>query len=349
MSITKQDQNYNLQFDMMRSLAVVGVLLIHTMNRYTMGSSVAPFFELITILFRPCIAIFLFLSGALFVLKPIDLKQLKKKIIRVVIPYLIFSLLALYYLNKLELFSVIANQPLLFIIDILFGNAYEIYYFAFIIVIMYLIGYLLSTNGRLAQYIIPILLLSYAINLIHTAYGYQLWNTITGEDLEQYSVYAYRSPFLWACFFITGMVYQQQHFQHYIDRWRSFIRMSWLLICTLYIILFFSPLPKPLSHGFHSPVGTVYALSTILFLLTFSVSSLKWSYLSERGYFIYLIHMFIIYGLLNFIYAMQLQMPSGPWMSLLSFVASLVLSPLLYELFYRALPPSKRWILGMHR
>lgn len=347
MSLTKQDQNYNIQFDMLRSLAIIGVLIIHSMNRYTVGSPVAPFFELFTILVRPCIAIFLFLSGALFVIKPIDLKQLKKRLTRTIVPYFIFSLFALYYTYKIGLFSVILHRPIQLLINILVGNTLGIYYFVFIIVVMYLMDYILLANDTLRRYIIPILFVAYAINLIHTAYGYQLWHTITAKDLGDYSIYADRSPFLWACFFIAGIVYQQQHVQYYIDRWRSSIRIIWILICTLYIILFFSPLPKPLIDGYHSPMGSVYALSTIFFLLTFPVKSLKWSYLSERSYFIYLLHIFIVYGLLNAIYAMQ--MPAAPWMSLLSFALSLILSLLFYELFYRAMPPSKRWLLGMNR
>jgi hypothetical protein len=348
MSAIKQDHAYNLQFDMLRSLAIIAVLIIHSINRNTGYGPVDSFFALVTLLVRPCIAVFLFLSGALFNINPVNQSKLKNKCLKVIVPYLIFSLFAVYLLYGTKLFSLTSKDIFQITFDILIGETFGIYYFVFIIVLMYIIGYFLVNNKRLYQNIIPILLFTLALNTLHTSYGFQLWSAITNNNnIISYSLYGNRSLFLWSCFFIAGIVYQKYNWQQYINKWRFELRLFWVSIFILYIVLFFSPLPKELIDGYHSPIGTIYGFSTVFLLLTFSANSSRWKYLSERSYFIYLIHIFFVYGLLGSI--RLLKVAPDAWVSVTSVFFSLSMSIAMYWICYRVLPPSKRWILGLNR
>jgi fucose 4-O-acetylase-like acetyltransferase len=84
------------KLDFSRALAILGVLVIHSVGRYAhseIEGIIGGWFGLVA---RPCIAIFLFVSGVLFE-KGQNISYLRHRMRRVLYPYLFFSAFASVY------------------------------------------------------------------------------------------------------------------------------------------------------------------------------------------------------------------------------------------------------------
>src|SRR3972149_10022559 len=77
------------QLDFMRAVAIMGVLVIHSVGRYRHTDLDLVVAGWLGLFCRPCIAVFLFVSGYLFNEHP-DARYLARRLKRVLVPYLVF-------------------------------------------------------------------------------------------------------------------------------------------------------------------------------------------------------------------------------------------------------------------
>ena len=86
------DRDNNL--DLLRAVAILFVLIMHSAIRYVPETEDLFAGHVFRLLARPGVATFLFVSGALF-LDSYDVTYLTRRIKRVIVPYFVFSVLAL--------------------------------------------------------------------------------------------------------------------------------------------------------------------------------------------------------------------------------------------------------------
>lgn len=260
------------KLDFLRAIAIILVIAIHTVTRFSSSSNEIVFGNWLSQLFRPCVAIFFFISGFLF-----TTNNFKEKLKRILFPYFFFSVFAIIYTYRTNIFL---NLKSIFL-NLISGNSFGIYYFVIAIIIMYLISFLLKDFAR--KNIVILFILSLFINLTYTIFAKNFDSFIT-----------YRAPFIWAAYFFFGVLYKEKSLEQISKKYT--ISLVWgvvVLICSyLYLI-------KSIEFNFYSPIGTIYAFSTILFLMTFDFKHCYITSLSKISYTIYLSHIFFVYTLYN--------------------------------------------------
>ena len=128
--------------DLMRGLALLGVVVIHTFYRFAEPGPERLLFALPALLARPCIALFLFCSG--YLTRPDGRSgPLLQRLKRLAVPYLFFSLLAYPF----KLWVKIPFDPALIPLDLVMGNTMDIYYYLLVIAYTHLIGWWLARRG----------------------------------------------------------------------------------------------------------------------------------------------------------------------------------------------------------
>jgi len=308
------------KLDFLRALAIIGVLVIHSIGRYAhseVESIIGGWFGLVA---RPCIAVFLFVSGVLFE-KGQNMSYLRHRMRRVLYPYLFFSVFALVYevgFNRI-------NDIYEILLRICTGGIFNIYYFVFVIVCMYIMVFILDKLGILEKHITALLLVSLMINLLHVSYFKQICDFLEVKDkLKDY--YHIRSLLIWSLYYLLGIYYRAFKLEKTILENKILIRVVWVSTFVFYSFLHFVRINN--IGGYNSVIGTTYSLTTILFLLTFDIRSKGIYFLRTTSYSIYLSHIFFVYALRDFAHISAIELPFG--FGLISFILSLIGSLLVY-------------------
>ena len=310
------------KLDFLRALAIIGVLVIHSAERYAhseIEGTIGGWFALVA---RPCIAVFLFVSGVLFKTNQ-DVSYLKHRIKRVIYPYLFFSMFALTYK---AIFTNFADSINVVLLKILTAGTFNIYFFVFVIVCMYIIIFILDKSGILERYITSLFLLSLMINLLHAAYFKQIFEFLDIKDKWK-DYYYLRTLLIWSPYYFFGIYYRSFKLEKAILENTILIRVVWVSTFVFYSFLHLVHIDN--IGGYDSVMGTIYSLTTILFLLTFSVRNKAIYFISKISYSMYLSHIFFVYMLRD---ALHTSLAGSPpfWFSLISFVLSLIGSLCVY-------------------
>ena len=292
--------------------------------------------------------LFLFISGYLFSVDRITRRDLLRRYKRVLLPYLFFSLLALVYVTfgKAVTGSLaqtdLAEYAIEFFINLLLGNTFGIYYFVFIIVLAYALGFAIVRNPWLSRRLPEIVVLSLALNLLHGAYYQPLLAFLNLEHTWFASMYQNRFLPLWPFFFLAGMLFRRYEWLDYFRERKRAYRGFWFLGATTYSGLIWLGVGD--TDGYDSVIATVYAAMTIAFLLTFQIQVNWVAAISRSSYYLYLSHIFFVYAILDLARLKGWHLPFE--FNFVSLAVSLLGPYVLFALLKPLLKDRSRWILG---
>lgn len=161
-----------------RAIAIVSVVIIHNLPITFYSAAIRLFVNF-------CVALFIFLSGLLTVNK-IDSKKIKKRLVRVIIPYLIWSVI----------FTLISNNFNTFIFNLVTGQCCSIYYYILVyiqltILIPVLIRVMNTKKWKVILWISPIAILIQYILIKNNMTIVYPWNA--------------NNFFVWISFFYLGL------------------------------------------------------------------------------------------------------------------------------------------------
>lgn len=344
------ERDYRLDF--LRAVAIIFVLIIHSANRYGvthLEQLVANWFALFT---RPTIAIFLFLAGYLLKFETFNQQQLSRRLVRVLIPYAVFSMLAVLY-NSLARLDDPTQSPLYdhagILFDFLFANTMSIYYFVFVIISMYVFAFLVLRISFLRERLFAITVILLTLNLLHALLYEPIVQYFQIPNDKPLFIYFYRSPLIWSAYFFLGILFRRHNGLALVERYKREIWIVFFAVFAVFNILYFTRFQgeffgRTADLGYNSILGTVYSLATIAFLLTFDVRHRAIDFLSKTSYFMYLSHIFFVYVLWSV--ANRLDLGRGIWLVPLSLVISFVGPLILYFLARRALGKRTQFLLG---
>lgn len=344
------ERDYKVDF--LRAIAIIFVLIIHSTNRYGVTHTellIANWFALFT---RPTIAIFLFIAGYLIKIDAFGTRQLSRRLVRVLVPYAIFSLLALLY-DTIGFYQVSLEAWMLelgdFALDFMVANTMSIYYFVFVIISMYLMAFLILRVGFLRARLRSITIILVVLNVLHALFFEPIVQYFQLSDSQLLFIYFYRSPLIWSAFFFLGILFRQYDGQKIVDQYRTHIWALFSGVFILYNILYFtlfqhSFIGRTADLGYNSIIGTVYSLITVFFLLTFNFQHKAIDFLSRISYFLYLSHIFFVYILQTLIFRLDLY--RGFWAILVSLAISFVGPIVLYFIMKRMLGKRTQFLLG---
>jgi surface polysaccharide O-acyltransferase-like enzyme len=310
------------ELDFMRSFAIISVLTIHSANRYANSDIEKLIGNYIENVARPCIAIFLFISGYLLSGIILNKHQLKNRLKRVIIPYIFFSFLAFLYRKGTSLFCTSIGFYLHIARDFLIGNSFGIYYFVFVICAMYIMYYYII---KININIYKITLIFGIITVIHVAYYNDIINFFDLKTNNLIRLYELRYVF-WPFFFLLGVLGQKHQILEYCKKNNTLLIYLYLCVFIVYSLLSF------ISNdygGYNSVIGTLYAIFTILLLMSINIKSLWLLYISKLSYYLYLSHIFIVYLLIKFVNYFNIIVPYS--FSIISLLLSLAIPILIYE------------------
>lgn len=327
------------KLDFLRALAIIGVLVIHSADRYAdteIESMIGGWFALVA---RACIASFLFVSGALFKQNQ-GVPYLKHRIKRVLYPYLFFSVFALIYSYQAN-FPKLVGDIKVVLLKILTGGTFNIYFFVFVIICSYITVFLLDKSGAFEKHLTFLLLISLTVNLLHASYFRQIFEFFDVKDKWK-DYYYYRTLLIWLPFYFFGIYYRSLKLEKTILENKALIRITWIFVVAFYSFLHAIKIGN--IGGYDSVIGTIYSLATILFLLTFDVRNKIFYFISKISYSIYLSHIFFVYALRDIAPLLWQQPPF--WLGLVSLVLSFMGPLLVYFLAKLILKSKSIYVIG---
>lgn len=322
MSRTNQTLQTRLpEFDLLRSLAIIGVVIIHItapLDLYThQGIFMYYLFVSLHLAQRFCVPVFIIISG-FFLAYNIDNQQnptlvLKKRLFRIIPPYLFWSLF-FYFLDlalgerTFNLFSLIK--------DLLTGSTVGAYYFIVLIIQFYILWWLLA-KLKIWNYT-RLLIISLAIQILITSYLYYYLFQVHYFPVIDLM---YRLIAAWSFYFIFGLFLGK----NYEDTKKSLpkLRVPLILLTCIFLSLsiaeFYIIDGSHLLNSINTPTGIIaakletaisywrvssqfYSVAFFLLIISFyntnflsSGSSRIFKTISEYSFAIYLIHQPIIW------------------------------------------------------
>jgi surface polysaccharide O-acyltransferase-like enzyme len=305
----------------MRAAAILGVLVIHSATRYDVAEPLASIAEYCSHLSRPCIGIFLFLSGYFLSNRAWGLSELFVRLKRVWIPYTLFSMAAFLYQDSARLMSGDLETFGRLFVRYFLGHSFAIYYFVFVISATYLLHSVVQ-RFQVSHRLMVIVFAS--VTFLHNVSYHRVASTFPNSNTADYFRNIYELRYIFGPFFFyLGCVARTSAWFRYLKGCKNQCTAVWILCGATYVCAIGFDLH---ADGYDSLFGTAYTIATIG-LFSANDFRLKFSrYLSDQSYFIYLSHIFVVYALRDFGWLLGF----GP----LAFLAcSLVLSLLLPLLF----------------
>jgi probable poly-beta-1,6-N-acetyl-D-glucosamine export protein len=236
MSHTNQTMQTRLQeFDLLRSLAIIGVVIIHItapLELYVhQGIFMYYLFVITHLAQRFCVPVFLIISGFFLTFK-IDNQQnpnlvLKKRLFRIIPPYVFWSLF-FYFLDiglgekTFNLFSLIK--------DLLTGSAVGSYYFVVLIIQFYVLWWLFC-KLKIWSYT-KLLIISIGLQVLITSYLYYYLFQIHYFPIIDLM---YRSIAAWSFYFIFGL-FLGKNYENTKKNLQK-IRLSLALLTCIFLLL----------------------------------------------------------------------------------------------------------------
>lgn len=265
----------------LRGIAILGVLMIHVTS-----NSESNLTLVIRQLVNYAVPLFLFIAGYLINTEKFNNKDYiksfyKKRVLRVGIPYLIFSIIAFLLSEDLRKLSLAKK-----IFFLLTGQANSIYYYILVYIQLILLTPILIKllNKIDAKFIYSITILSRIIEYILILTGHQLR-------------FPYNSLFFptWILFYYMGLVFKNTNKSLNIKK-----------ISTLTIIMFILSICEGviwLKLGYTSVAVSTAKISSLFFGFYFiefliyfkdSLNNKLLKFIGDNSFGIYLIHMFIL-------------------------------------------------------
>jgi len=260
-------------FEWMRASAIVMVLVIHSVTRFTDN----PWAVWVSVVCRPCIAMFLFQSGYYFA--QAGMGGLQRRLERLITPYLVVSIPIVAY-QALRGSGIITLAR-----DLAIGNTSGIYYFVFLIAILYGIAAMARVCEWGAMSLVIASMVSLMVALAHSV----ATRLVVPGMPEWFSMYEYRTPLLWACPFLWGLTFAKTGLLPHLRQFR------WH--CMAIAILMFAAMSAWHWQGmgwhnpYNDPVFILYSLAVTIAYASVQCPPAKLATsLSLNSYAIYLFH-----------------------------------------------------------
>jgi peptidoglycan/LPS O-acetylase OafA/YrhL len=324
MSRTNQTIQTRLpEFDLLRSLAIIGVVIIHItapLDLYAhQGIFMYYLFVSLHLAQRFCVPVFLIISG-FFLTYKIDYQQnptlvLKRRLFRIIPPYLFWSLF-FYSLDialgerTFNLFSLLK--------DLLTGSAVGAYYFVILIIQFYILWWLLS-KLKIWSYT-KLLMISLGIQILITSYLYYYLFQIHYFPVIDLM---YRLIAAWSFYFVFGLFLGKnyENTKNFLQKIRVPLILLTCIFLLLSIVEFYIIDGLNLLNTINTQTGTIaakietaisywrissqlYSVAFFLLIISFHNTNFLSSgvtqifkKVSEYSFAIYLIHQPIIWKL----------------------------------------------------
>ena len=313
----------NYKIDYMRSLAILMVIFNHSLLRFAETQFQTTILSCLNIFTRPSIALFCFISGYLFSMNP-TVDFFIKRVKRVVFPYLFFSVISVIYYLSIERVEPTSIFFAKWFLKLLVGDTMGIYYFVFVILYLYvLFGILISSQYFVKNiYLFTFLLL--LCSILHASYYNDFLLLLDIENsffIKRF--YDWRFPGYWPFFFCLGILFKKIDIMSLSEN-KIPILLSWIFIIFIYIILIIGDVKGVL--GFNSIICTCYSMLTIILLMIYAPNRKFFiiRYLSEKAYYIYLSHIYIVYIAFPFLKHALSPFVAGITSSALSIIIPLI-------------------------
>jgi surface polysaccharide O-acyltransferase-like enzyme len=338
-------RDYRLDF--LRAVAILLVIFIHAASGSGNTSQEKQISSWLTTLARPCIAIFLFLSGYLFNLDSPTRESIVRRFKRVVIPYTVFTVIVFICSHGLDAVSYFVSNIIHVLGLFLLGSIPGPYYFIFLILLIYTIAYIVALIPMLGKHLIAVTLFFLLLGLLQGAYLTLLARHfgLVSLDLADSRIYLLveRSPFYWPFFFFLGVLFRKYEGWEFIHKNKYFIYTGWFITFMAYNLLFFARIDN--IDGYNSVIGMLYSITTIGLLLTVDYRSSKVEVLSKMSFYLYLSHIVI----LHFVDLFQGQLDGGIpslWIVGVRFIALFTIPFVLYFFLKRILGNKSHMLIG---
>lgn len=283
-----------VKYDFMRTLAVAGVILGHSLSLAAdVTVHMVTIENYLTVLLRPVVPVFLFLAGVCYKpgQKPADLAL---RIGRILTPYLFFAAVFTFIYRA----DGVQYHPLNYLLRIVTCEIHPIYYYVFVMMECIVIMFLYERIASYDRMLIPFFAAACVISLLHGTYSKEVMERLHfGSNMVLF--YTYRSPMLWFVFYSAGLVYRKYPvIEQVLLEHRLFVRGVWIgLLCFYWIMRFFGIGDLDFLN---SVITTMICFAAVMALLTVEVKSDKWVVLSQKSYTIYLAHVPFYYMMARF-------------------------------------------------
>jgi peptidoglycan/LPS O-acetylase OafA/YrhL len=307
------------EFDFIRAFAALSVIAIHSTSGYVVQTTSGFVWNQ---LMRYAVPLFVILSGFLLFFRdkskpPLSYSVfLKKRLKKVLIPYLLWTVVYVCYSSRHILFKLISNEPgqlaALLSRHILRGTGFTHLYFVLIVIQLYMIYPIL--RSFMQRYPKHLLYGSLGLTLISQTAIY--FSEIHLMFLPSLGI-PYVSLFpIWLFFFVFGMyaALQKEVWDNYLIGKERIMVLIWLISFGLLVVD--SQLTQTAASSI-KPTVMVYTMAS--YFLFYSLA-LKWGHtkkkigiyldwLSKHSFFIFLIHPLF----LNFLVYYEKHFAAHPW------------------------------------
>jgi surface polysaccharide O-acyltransferase-like enzyme len=292
------------EMDVIRAVSALSIIMIHVSGVYTASSRSA---YLINQLVRFAVPVFILISGLLLSVSGYEyngvsgyLKFLSKRLKKIFIPYVLWSLIFILF-NMRDDLSPIRTDPGGFLADtgkkLLYGSAHAHLYFIIIILQLYLLfpvlRALMKVHGRI------VLAASFVLTLVFQ----------TGVYLQAMEIMNFPAPILpnymffptWIFYFVFGIYFASRLESYEVHAAKKTVLFAVAWVLSLVVLMADSRLTETFDLSI-KPAVLLYSMVSFFLLYSLALrlkdSKLKilggLDWISRQSFTIYLSHLFII-------------------------------------------------------
>jgi len=295
-------------FDFLRFVATLAVITIHITAGYVTASNTAYTLNQVV---RFAVPMFIVLSGYLLYYssnkKQSLLSFLKKRLKKIVIPFLVWTLIYLLYSyrHKMAMLTIKLFTSL-FLQGLVIGKGTPHLYFVVIIIQMYIL-YPLLEKGFERSYDRLLLSISFFITF-YFQLGIYLFRWYI-YILPKISNYTLMFP-TWLFFFVFGMyaAKKQEKLEATLKKFPIWLGLAWLIS---FIILMTDSKLSNTYGGSAKPTIILYCITSFFFFdavaVNLKIKNKYVTWLSEQSFFIYLAHILVLNLIKSFTFKVGLK------------------------------------------
>lgn len=300
------------EFDYIRALAAVAVIVIHVTSLY-----VLRYKEVLVVnqFVRFSVPIFVILSGLLLLISDDGLKGISffnKRINKIIVPFFVWTIFYVLFANINNFMIgkiVFPDLVKLFLRGLLYGNGYDHLYFITIMIQCYILYYPLKyliNKWQLGTFFV-----SGVITLAYQTGVYLMQMSIVKLPWSPLPYYEFFPT--WLFYFVFGMIIAKN-----IDNVKAYLKKKTVLLGVTWFVTFvILLLDGKFSKVYDSirPSIMLYTLGSFFFIYSFLINYkspterlsnfIKW--FSNQSYVVYLSHLFFMKATASLIYRMGIS------------------------------------------
>lgn len=276
--------------DYLKALAILAVIWIHSFMPFDLSPPALRLMFILGEITHFAVPTFFFASGFLYFSKaPIPWPTTVRRLKRILIPYLIVSILAEAFMSSMTELSLSASMVFF---DVATGKSFPIFYFIPVLLLLVLIidGRALSRVPRAVFPLFLVLVTTGLLSVMHYLPMSHFW--------------LMRNPLNWGCYFFFGWLVRERWAT--IEAWPASKRLGFGAVCAAAIIIEIIFLSYQPDHSWKREVaavsyfGSYFMILGILLMFNDAVPIKLIRWLSDRTYGLYLYHFFFVFFVLTY-------------------------------------------------